>query len=160
MFGETNKMNYLRLKIPPVAQVLFLSIAIYLTAKYTPGYVIHEKLRLSLSSLLFLIGSFFAIAGVLSFRSANTTVDPRDPSKSNQLVKSGIYAYSRNPMYVGMLTWLVAICFFFGSYYSFIYCIFFVFYMTKFQILPEEEMLNDLFPGDYVEYSKTVRRWL
>ncbi len=153
-------LDFLKLKIPPVLQVIILSVAIYFTAQNTPNYQLDKSLSLLISISIFVFGSLFAIIGVLNFRSANTTVDPRDPKKSDHLVRSGIYAYTRNPMYVGMFLWLLAICSFFGSFYSLIFCIFFVLYMTYFQIKPEEEILKDIFGQEYIEYTKQVRRWI
>ncbi|WP_417353667.1 methyltransferase family protein [Flavobacterium alkalisoli] len=153
-------LDFLKLKIPPVLQVIILSVAIYFTAQKTQSYQLDKNLNLLISISVFVLGSLFAIIGVLNFRSANTTVDPRDPKKSDHLVKSGIYAYTRNPMYVGMFLWLVSVCSYFGSLYSLIYCVLFVLYMTHFQIKPEEEILKDIFGQEYIEYTKQVRRWI
>ena len=97
---------------------------------------------------------------IYSFRVHQTTVNPTKPETSSQVVDSGIYKYSRNPMYLAMLLALVAIACYLQNPLNLLICVFFVCYITKYQILPEERMLIKLFGKDYVTYKSKVRRWL
>jgi protein-S-isoprenylcysteine O-methyltransferase Ste14 len=110
--------------------------------------------------LLLCIGSFFCIAGVISFRNAKTTVNPLKPEQATSLVYSGIYQITRNPMYLGLAIILLAWAFFLGSFFSLIGVLAFILYITNFQILPEERAMQKLFSKDYSEYKNQVRRWL
>ncbi len=106
------------------------------------------------------IGFAVSIAGVLSFRRAGTTVDPTRPQKASSLVSSGIYRYSRNPMYLGMLLVLIG----WGVYLSNIPALLlvpvFVIWMNRFQIRPEQRALTELFGGEFELYRQSVRRWI
>jgi protein-S-isoprenylcysteine O-methyltransferase Ste14 len=105
-------------------------------------------------------GSYFSLSGVMAFRSAKTTVNPLKPEAAASLVKSGIYQISRNPMYVGFALFLVSWAIYLGSIWSALGVLIFVLFITRFQILPEERAMISLFGSEFIEYSKSVRRWL
>ena len=113
-----------------------------------------------LSWLIFVLGVFIGIVAVYAFRKAQTTVDPRNPDKASKLVIVGIYKISRNPMYLGLFFILLAFVIKLGNLYTVPVLILFVWYITTFQIKPEEIALKDLFGEDYLNYLKTVRRWI
>ncbi len=60
----------------------------------TPGFQVAGALVASL-------GVAVALAGVIEFRRAQTTVDPFHPDRASALVVGGIYRVTRNPMYLG-----------------------------------------------------------
>jgi protein-S-isoprenylcysteine O-methyltransferase Ste14 len=70
--------------------------------------------RFLLFAVVLVAGAVIALMGVLAFRRAGTTVDPRTPHQTNSLVVGGVYRHTRNPMYVGFLMILAA--------YSLRYC--------------------------------------
>ena len=79
----------------------------------------------------------------------------------NTLVTSGVFGYSRNPMYLAMALALLGIGFIVGKVIlAVLVAIGFVSYLTKFQILPEERLLADLFGAEYRQYCQQVRRWV
>ena len=121
-------------------------------------------LTLSVSSLVAIvfaaIGVAFALRGVLEFRSAGTTVDPRVPDQSVSLVIRGVYRISRNPMYAGFLLVLIAWGMFLSNLASFVLLPVFVIYMNRFQITPEERHMREKFGEAYREYEAEVRRWI
>lgn len=147
-------------RIPPVALVLIVGLLMWLIAESGPRVNVGETLRLAVATALFVLGALFAVAGVLAFRSSRTTVDPRKPEASSTLVSSGVYRYSRNPMYVGFGLWLLAWGVFLASAWALIGVIVFVVYMNRFQIAPEERALREIFGDDFREYERRVRRWL
>ena len=93
----------MRLKIPPGVQVLFFSSAMFVISRYAVkasfGFTgINEF------ALFCLIGGVVMIGyGIVAFRKAKTTVTPLHPDKASSLVTIGIYQYTRNPMYFGLL---------------------------------------------------------
>lgn len=93
------------------------------------------------------------------FRNAGTTVNPVRPEQSSVLITSGLYRYSRNPMYLGyalaLLGWVVCQ----GKLLGLFAVAFFIGYITRFQILPEERQLSARFPAEYAAYKRAVRRW-
>ena len=103
---------------------------------------------------------FVSIAGTISFHRAKTTVNPMKPDKASSLVTSGVYRITRNPMYVGLLLVLVAWAVFLSSPPALAGPVAFLFYVGRFQIMPEEITLSSLFGSEYNAYKSGVRRWL
>jgi len=116
--------------------------------------------KLWLSAAVLAVGACIALLGVLEFRSAGTTVDPRTPNESESLVVKGVYRFTRNPMYLGFLLMLVAWGLFLGSVFAALLLPLFIVYMNRFQILPEERHMRALFGEAYNRYASQVRRWL
>ncbi len=153
-------MQKLKLKIPPVFIVLFFIILIGLLHKIYPLATIHFPSN-GLMAMFFIAISILIVAvGALAFRKVKTTVDPRFPNKTNHLVISSIYQYTRNPMYVGMLFALLGVVIFFGSISGVFLLPFFIWTMNELQIKPEEEALLEKFGDSYISYINKVRRWL
>ena len=100
------------------------------------------------------------ILAVKAFNRQKTTVNPLEPRQASSLVSSGIFKYSRNPMYLGMLIVLLSISFKFNLVGGIVISLFFYLFITRFQILPEEEAMNELFGDEFIEYSKRTRRWI
>lgn len=100
------------------------------------------------------------VAGVFEFHRKKTTLNPMLNTASTALVSGGVYRFTRNPMYLGMLCILLAAALLWNSAYAFLGCVFFVLYMNTFQITPEEEHLTAIFPDCYPQYKTRVRRWL
>ena len=96
----------------------------------------------------------------LLFKKDQTTVNPRNPEKTTTLVTNGIFSITRNPMYLGLFLSISSTILFFGSWFGIIILMFFVWYINKFQIIPEEEAMEKLFGGKYSEYRQKVRRWI
>ncbi|MEE9364300.1 MAG: isoprenylcysteine carboxylmethyltransferase family protein [Cellulophaga sp.] len=112
------------------------------------------------------IVKFFLIAclcimslSIFQFYRAKTTVDPIAPSKVSSLVVKGMYRYTRNPMYLGMLFLLIALGLYLHNAFNVLLVAGFVKYMNAFQIIPEEDALLKKFGSDYRKYCSSVRRW-
>lgn len=147
-------------RIPPLLLVLIFAAAMWVIATLTTPQGAPRPLLLMVAGTMFVLGALFPVAGVIAFRRARTTVDPRTPEASSALVSSGIYRYSRNPMYVGFALWLLAWSIFLGSGWALLGVVGFVLYMNRFQIAPEERALRDLFGDTFRDYEQRVRRWL
>ena len=154
------KATLLEKRIPPVALVLIVGFIMWLVAPYAPRVDAGESVRLVISAILFLLGTLFALSGVMAFRTSKTTVDPRKPEASSALVSSGVYRYSRNPMYVGFALVLAAWAVVLASAWALLAVPFFVIYMNRFQIAPEERALREIFGDSFRAYEQRVRRWL
>ncbi|MBK3758775.1 methyltransferase family protein [Stutzerimonas stutzeri] len=153
-------MRALENKIPtPVVTALF-GLLMWLAARYVPGLDLAHSVRVLVALLVVAVGVCFSVAGVLSFRQAQTTVNPLKPETASALVRSGIYQYSRNPMYVGFALLLLAWACYLASPIALFGVLGFVLYMNRFQIRPEERALITLFGSEYSAYQTQVRRWL
>ena len=113
-----------------------------------------------IGGLILLLGVVTAVLATLLFKKDKTTVNPRDPEKTTTLVTNGIFSITRNPMYLGLFLSISSTVLFFGSWFGIIILIFFLWYITKFQIIPEEEAMEKLFGNKYDEYRQNVRRWI
>lgn len=100
--------------------------------------------------ILFYCISMFAIKG-------KGTLSPADPTK--KLVISGLYKYSRNPMYIGVMLILIGEALFFNSTSLWIYTAFVFIAFNLFIVLHEEPRLKRDFGTEYQQYLKAVRRW-
>lgn len=153
-------MSALDLKVPPPVVALLIAAAMWLVPLVTPELDVPMLIRITLAASIALVGGAFSLAGVISFRRAKTTVNPMKPEKASSLVTSGIYAITRNPMYVGLFLVLVGWAAFLSSALALAGPVAFVLYIGRFQITPEERVLSTIFGSEYIEYQTRVRRWL
>lgn len=152
----------LELKIPPLVVVLIAAGLMLLMRWLTPTLTVSLDLGLRMWAALPVLGAGIAIAvaGVLQFRRSHTTVNPMTPERTSALVSSGIYRYTRNPMYAGMLLALLAFAIVLASPASLLILPAFVVYMNRFQIMPEERELTRHFGAEFQAFKARVRRWL
>ncbi|HEY0885182.1 MAG TPA: isoprenylcysteine carboxylmethyltransferase family protein [Ramlibacter sp.] len=153
-------MSSLELKVPPLAQVGVFAGLMWLAARALPAPAFTFPGQLVAALLLVAAGALVAGAGVVAFRRARTTVDPRDPGKSTELVATGIYRASRNPMYLGFLLALAGWGIFLGNALALAALPVFVAAINRLQIAPEERVLRARFGESYTRYERSVRRWL
>lgn len=153
-------MTRLALKIPPLILVIIFAVLMWLSHDYLPQLALSNVFRVSLLSLFAIIALLFIALGAIAFRQAQTTVNPTKPESTSSLVKSGIYQFTRNPMYVGMAALLIGWSCFLASPFSLLFVIGFVLYLNQFQIKPEEQALITIFNDEYITYCQQVRRWL
>jgi protein-S-isoprenylcysteine O-methyltransferase Ste14 len=92
------------------------------------------------------------------FYRRDTTIKPF--AKSDQLITNGIYRISRNPIYIGMVVFLVGTAILFGSATPWIVRPFYPWLINRKFILIEEEMLEKEFGEEYRKYKSRVRRWI
>ena len=99
-------------------------------------------------------------AALIQFRRAHTTVNPHKPEMATTLVTSGVYAWTRNPMYLGLsillLGWAVKL----GTFSPVLTALLFIPLIQHVQIRPEERALRVQFGKDYDQYCDRVHRWL
>jgi protein-S-isoprenylcysteine O-methyltransferase Ste14 len=118
------------------------------------------QVRVGLALVLVLIGLYISIAGIVTFRRAKTTINPTKASTASSLVTTGVYRFTRNPMYLGLLLILLGWAVFLFNPVAFLFVPIFVLYINRFQIKPEEQVLSSLFGAEYIAYKGHVRRWL
>ena len=100
------------------------------------------------------------LPAIRAFLIAHTTIDPRTPERSDVLVTSGIYRYSRNPMYLGMALLLAGEALILQHALALFVPMVFVALMTAQQIRAEECALQARFGQAYTDYRSRTRRWL
>ncbi|RTL62507.1 MAG: isoprenylcysteine carboxylmethyltransferase family protein [Hyphomicrobiales bacterium] len=153
-------MSWLENKIPPPIVVLLVAAAMWPLAGVAPRLPLDGLARWIAASVLGLGGLFVLRAGVQRFRHAATTINPVNIEAASTLVTSGIFAYTRNPMYVGMTLLLLGWAAVLGGAWSLLGPLVFVLWINRFQIVPEERVLSAKFGPRYEAYRKNVRRWI
>ena len=148
----------MKTKIPPPIIALICIVINYLST-YLINPIKFPNIEIIGGVILFL-GITTAVLAILLFKKEKTTVNPRNPEKTTTLVTNGIFSITRNPMYLGLFLSISSTILFFGSWFGIIILMFFVWYITKFQIIPEEEAMEKLFGNRYDEYRQNVRRWI
>jgi len=147
-------------RIPPPLVALLVAIAMATVAHFTPGINLPAALRYGVAAALL---AFALIMGGRAFRAfgrAQTTVNPVDITAASTLVTTGVYRVSRNPMYVSLASVLTMIAVLLSNGWALLGPVLFILFITRFQIIPEERAMGELFGGAYTAYRATVRRWL
>tara|TARA_A100001011_G_scaffold90335_1_gene94895 strand:+ start:715 stop:1158 length:444 start_codon:yes stop_codon:yes gene_type:complete len=146
------------IKIPPPLLVLILVISNYFSSKKIDLILLPNQNLISF--IIFLIGVLILINPIFKFIKSKTTIDPIKFKKVNKLITSGIYKYSRNPMYLGLLMILISTSIFYLNIFSIITPILFYFWINRFQIKREEIFLTEKFGKEYLLYMTKTRRWI
>ena len=141
--------------IPPPLLCLFIAIAMYFLPKIA-SYSVHFSVIVFVISLSFLI----ALSSVMQFFICKTSINPRDFKGTTKLVCTGIFRFSRNPMYLSLLLILLAWTLWLGNSLAWFGVIGFILVMNRFQIAREEAYLESKFGDEYRRYKQKVRRWL
>ena len=146
----------MKLAFPPFyffASIVFMILCYFILPKYN----LHFS-PINLTGLSFLtFGVYLIIRYTIIFSSKNITLQNKNPSS---FVKTGFFRYSRNPMYLGGLIFLLGLSIMLGNIISFTIPVFFFLIMNFLCIPIEEKIMNDTFKDEYEKYKKNVRRWL
>ena len=153
-------MHMLNLKVPPLALVLLVGAAMWIVTWAVPAFGFMFPARDLFAKAAVAVGAIIAGLGIVSFRRAKTTVNPMKPNSSSALVVWGIYRLSRNPMYLGFWLILIGWAIYLSNLLAFLLLPFFIWYMNRFQIEPEEQALTSLFGQAFLSYRSRVRRWI
>jgi protein-S-isoprenylcysteine O-methyltransferase Ste14 len=153
-------MSSLELRIPPVVLTLAFGVAMWLLARFAPTFTFDFQGNGWIALVLVAAGVFVIAQGIAEFNRASTTVNPTQPESSSTVVSSGIYRWSRNPMYAGFLLILAGWAVQLASIAAVLLLPVFVLYMNRYQIQPEERVLTGKFGAQYLAYRQRVRRWL
>jgi len=153
-------MKFFENRIPPPLVAIIFAAGMWELSKFTSILMLTATVKYSLIISFVFIGIFFALSGAVSFRLAKTTVNPLKPDTASALVTSGIYQFTRNPMYVGFVAFLFAWASFLGSVWAVALIAVYIAFIQRFQVIPEERALTNIFKSEFVEYKAQVRPWL
>lgn len=153
-------IRVLELRVPPAVVWLIAAGAIFACARSFPSARFDFPARHAVAVTCAVGGVALALAGVREFRRAQTTVNPLEPERASAVVASGVFKYTRNPMYAGMALGLAGLALWPGSLPGLLIVPAFCAYLTVFQIMPEERALIARFGPAYQSYLGQVRRWL
>ena len=154
------KLRHMKLRIPPLLLSLITGALIWGAAKYFTQFGVTFPGQKPVGFLLIAFGVLVAVVAIAAFARSKTTVNPMKPDAASNLVTTGLYRFSRNPMYLSMLGVLLGWSVVVGNLAALAMPAGFVWYMTVFQIKPEEAALTKIFGDEYRDYCKRVRRWI
>ena len=146
-----------RFIFPPV-WLLFGLVAVFSCSEFYPGPRFTSLAAQAVGSAIIVVGLLLLISANGLFTKAGTEVIPFREVKT--LVTSGVYRYSRNPMYLGMVLVLLGCAVTVGATTALLVPPLFMIIIEWRFIRPEEAMLRERFPESYAAYCARVRRWL
>jgi protein-S-isoprenylcysteine O-methyltransferase Ste14 len=154
--GETSKGADVHVIPPAVYAVPFAATT--LLHRVVPWTMPEVPGRRAAGVALVVAGQAVAAAGALTFRNHSTTIIPNQPVTT--MVTSGVYAYTRNPMYVGMTSMYLGASLIVGSWWSPLVLPAVVAFVDRNVIRREEAYLRQRFGEAYEEFCRHTRRWI
>ncbi|MEM1410640.1 MAG: isoprenylcysteine carboxylmethyltransferase family protein [Pseudomonadota bacterium] len=146
------------LLVPPVWFLVFAGAEIFLgRIHFGPGVFVPFVASIALG--LAATGLVCGLLALRLFQKAATTHHPTDPGAATALVTSGIYQFTRNPMYLGLALILFAIALWYGTLTVLVLPFLFMLVLTLVQIIPEERALERRFGAAYRAYKAKTPRW-
>jgi protein-S-isoprenylcysteine O-methyltransferase Ste14 len=155
-----NGKKFLELKIPPPVVFAVFGVLMWALSRLAQAADFSLPANSVIALAIAGVGGVFAVPAIVSFLLARTTIHPHKPHETRKLIVTGVNAITRNPMYLGLLFVLIAWAIYLSNIVSFVPLPFFVVYLNRFQIGPEERALADRFGSEYEAYCTRVRRWL
>ncbi|MFT6274463.1 MAG: protein-S-isoprenylcysteine O-methyltransferase Ste14 [Halioglobus sp.] len=133
-------------------------LSVFSLAEFLPAPSFLSAAAQVVGSIVIFVGLLLLLLAGNLFKRADTDMIPF--KNVSALVTTGIYRYTRNPMYLGMAAILLGCGLTVGAASSLLVApVFMVIIQMRF-IRPEEAMLLDLFPEQFAQYRTEVRRWL
>jgi protein-S-isoprenylcysteine O-methyltransferase Ste14 len=146
--------------VPPVVATLGVALPMWLVARISPALAVGLPGHLGVACVFVAAGAAVSLAGVAEFRRVRTTVSPLRPEKASVLVTSGVFRWTRNPMYLGLALALFGWAAYLAHPLAALGVPAFVVWMSRWQIPREERALEGLFGEEFARYRARVRRWL
>jgi len=154
--AESDRPN--RLPWPPIIDVAVLAAA-WVMEKLVPVSVMMTEFSVRAAGwLVVAAGLAIAVAGIGYFKSVGATVNPAGGTST--LATGGIYAWTRNPMYLGTIIAFLGLALALGSAWLVVGALLMPLPLRKLAIDREEAYLTRRFGAQYDAYKARVRRWL
>ncbi|CAL6048805.1 isoprenylcysteine_carboxylmethyltransferase family protein [Hexamita inflata] len=142
----------LQMKVPPMLLLVLCYILVYFTSR---------RIYFSLTALFLIsFGSILMLTATFQFKQSKTSLNPINTQRVSNIIQTGAFKLSRNPIYLGAFVFLLSSAFVFRTVFGFIISVFFSLFLNQFQIKPEETFLKGKFGQEYEEYCQRVRRWI
>jgi protein-S-isoprenylcysteine O-methyltransferase Ste14 len=146
-------------RIPPPVVAAACGAAMWALDRYVDVARFQAAWLAPAAMALLAAGLLLAGAAVASFIAARTSINPLKPANASRLITTGVFRFSRNPIYLADLMLLAAFAAWLGNGLNVAVLAAFVCYINRFQIAPEERALMERFGDDYAAYCARVRRW-
>ncbi len=149
------------------ARVFPIPPPLYYGAAFAGGMFLHGAVPLEVpgrptttlgGAALLIAGLALDAAGVAAVVAHRTTIVPHRPV--SKLITTGIYRFSRNPMYTGLAIMVAGGAFLAGTWWPLVLLPLAVLAVRQLAIMPEETYLAERYGPVYADYRLRVRRWL
>jgi protein-S-isoprenylcysteine O-methyltransferase Ste14 len=109
-------------------------------------------------SFLIIFGLGIILVAKIKMQKAQTNIEPWKPT--NAIISDGIYSFSRNPIYAAMILIYSGVTLIFNAVWFLPFLVLVLIFMHYGVILREEKYLEEKFGAEYLDYKKSVRRWI
>jgi protein-S-isoprenylcysteine O-methyltransferase Ste14 len=153
-----NKKDHADVKIHPPILTLAHLIAAFILKRYASHPLPASAGMQTFGFILLVIAFLIAVAAIIEFRRANTTVNPH--GSVSKIISSGVFRFTRNPIYLGFFIMLIGFPLYFGTYWGIPMAFLFLVSIYYLVIQFEEAYLEKKFGTKYTDYKSRVRRWI
>lgn len=115
---------------------------------------------LAAGTIVALAGLAITVTAARKFFATGTTINPVAIEKASKLVTGGIFRWTRNPMYLGMVLILAGFAIGLDSAWLLVSPLAFALFIQRFQIRPEEQVMRQKFGAAFEDYCLKTRRWI
>ena len=144
--------------MPPVWWIGFVLLGRWISQHDPFSGIISHPIVDGVGVLLIVVGLVLIGMAILVMRHYRTTVIPRQTASA--LVSSGVFKYTRNPIYLGDALVLLGLFLHWGSLLALPLVVIFVWAIERRFIIPEEVHLRDKFGTEFERYAQNTRRWI
>jgi len=146
-----------------IAEVVFgipflVSIAIQLVVPFSLPQGILRQALIPVGIALIITGIGFIVLARREFAHYGQPTDPGHPT--SKVVKTGVFAISRNPLYLGSVSVFLGIAFTLNILWTLVTLSLSIVLCHQILIIPEEQYLTAKFGKEYEGYTASVNRWL
>jgi protein-S-isoprenylcysteine O-methyltransferase Ste14 len=143
--------------LPPLILAGVLAIGFVLDLAW-PAKFMPRAAAFAIGILVAIGATALALMAVREMVRTKTAFDVRKPT--TEIVTSGVFQFSRNPIYLGMILLCLGAVFLLDSLWFVALCAPLAIVLQKGVIEPEEAYLEQKFGDKYLRYKARVRRWL
>lgn len=146
-------------RVPPPLWMFIFAAAMWVLNRYYPIVTVIPQTWRECGRFVAGAAAITPTVAFYQFFRAHTTFNPLKPESATALVTSGVFAWTRNPMYLGLLMLLLGWAVKLGTLSPLIGPLLFRLLIQYLQIRPEEHALRLRFGTDYDRYCQRVNRW-
>lgn len=143
--------------LPPLLLIITWATMILFAVAWPLGEPFHITLRI-VGGVFAALGLLLSIKGARTFRQVSTNIMTFD--KPDKLVTTGLFAWSRNPMYLGFALCALGGAVAMGAVSALVIAILFSVTLDRWYVRFEETVMRETFGAEYDAYCRKVRRWL
>lgn len=146
------------IRIQPPILVLIHVVLLLVLARLVPLPLRVLPVLQPVGFLLAMLGFLCGLAALMTFRRAQRDATAR--ARSTSLITTGIYRFTRHPVYLGFVLILIGISLNIGSYWGVLLAPILLFLFNRLVVDPEETYLAQKFGKEFDVYKTKVRRWI